>query len=148
MRTANFGSNLDACLLSHLRECHHFVWYIYLCILEFLLTFCLVLNWTFWSHACYALRLPRDNTIVGRVFELLVMMGRGSKWKYVVAVVNHSYMNCYIGFPKTFKDVRTNWRTFLTFSHGPYFQIAGNLQIIPFPTFKTENQTTRPSWRK
>jgi len=47
MRTANFGSNLDACLLSHLTECHHFVWYINLCIRDFLLIFCLVLNWTF-----------------------------------------------------------------------------------------------------
>ncbi len=65
MRTANFGSNLDACLLSHLRECHQFVWYISLCIPEFLLTFCLILNWTFWSHACCALCLPRENTMVG-----------------------------------------------------------------------------------
>jgi hypothetical protein len=30
MRTANFRRNLEACSLSHLRECHHFVWYIYI----------------------------------------------------------------------------------------------------------------------
>jgi hypothetical protein len=78
MRTANFGSNLDACLLSHLRECHQFVWYIYISMhSRIFVNFLFDIELDF-LVPCMLCSLPTKGEYYGgRIFELLVMMGKG-----------------------------------------------------------------------